>query len=101
MENIVRLWPYETYSKETPFRDRLMAGRHALNVEIEVRVLVPKCRSKSGSAPPNRSKSGSAAPSHDDFGRDRLRFSAGKPTPAKPASAAKSWAGSSVGRAPL
>jgi hypothetical protein len=56
-----------------------MAGRHALNVEIEVRVLVPKCRSKSGSA----------APRHDAFDRDRLRFSAGKPTPAKPASAAK------------
>ena len=53
MENIVRLRPGETYrrntlsgseplSHEATIRDRLMAGRHALNVEIEVRVLVPK-----------------------------------------------------------
>ena len=42
MENIVRLSPYETYSKETAFRDRLTEGRHALNVEIEVRILAPK-----------------------------------------------------------
>ena len=76
MENIVRLTPGETYrrntltgseplSHEATIRDRLMGGRHALNVEIEVRVLVPKCRSKSGSA----------TPSHDDFDRiTRYRF---------------------------
>ena len=49
MENNVRFTPSVTeQTKEQTFRDRLMAGRHALNVEIEVRVLVPKYRSKSG-----------------------------------------------------
>jgi hypothetical protein len=54
MKNIVRLKPGETWqTKKQAFRDRLMAGRHALNVEIEVRVLVPKL-TRAGPTVPRR-----------------------------------------------